>query len=103
MNKFGVVEIALALLTATPVLAQMSQAPASTSNTGGTKGPANGAPSAAPGSGSTRSTTGYGNPNGRGFGPTNPENVACSSAGTAKPGVCTLPPDNAPHVQAPQF
>ena len=52
--KSGIVELALALLTATPVLAQMGQQPARARNTGGTRGPANGEPSNAPGSGPTR-------------------------------------------------
>ena len=94
MLKNGIVGLSLALLTATPVLAQMAATPpASTSNTGGTQGPANGEPPKAPGSGagSTPTTPGYGNPNGDGYGPTNNANGACSSAGTPQSASCTAP------------
>ena len=42
MFKQGIVGLSLALLTATPVLAQMGAPPANTGNTGGTQAPANG-------------------------------------------------------------
>lgn len=92
MFKQGIAGLCLALLTATPVLAQMAGTPpASTSNTGGTQGPANGEPPNASGSGagSTPTTTGYGNADSNGYGPSNTANGACSSAGTPKSGVCS--------------
>jgi hypothetical protein len=50
MFRQGIVGLSLALLTATPVLAQMGAAPAGASNTGGTQVPATGAPPKALGS-----------------------------------------------------
>jgi hypothetical protein len=78
MFRQGIVGMSLALLTATPVLAQMGSPPASASNTGGTQGQA-------------KVATGYGNPNGNGPGPANNANGACSSAGTPQSANCTAP------------
>ncbi len=71
MFKQGIAGLSLALLTATPVLAQMGAPPAGTGNTGATQGPANGEPAKAPGTGSA---------------PT-----SCPSAATPQSTTCTIP------------
>src|ERR1700678_2877843 len=88
----GIVGLSLALLTATPVLAQMGSPPGSASNTGGTQALASGEPPKAPVAGPTPTTTGD-------------ANGACSSIGTPQASPCTPPggpKSTAPATQPPR-
>jgi hypothetical protein len=87
MFRQGIVGLSLALLTATPVLAQMGAAPAGASNTGGTQVPATGAPPKALGSSAGSTPT------------------SCLPAGTSQSTTCTAPggPNSvAPATQPPR-
>jgi hypothetical protein len=77
MFRQGIVGLSLALLTATPVLAQMGSPPADARNTGGTQASANGQLPKTPVAGSTPTT---GDANG-----------TCSSLGTPPSSTCAAP------------
>lgn len=92
MFRQGIVGLSLALLTATPVLAQMGSPPANASNAGGTQEPANGEPPKAPGAVSPPTTTGD-------------ANGACSAIGTPQSSTCAAPAgakSTAPATQPPR-
>jgi hypothetical protein len=93
MFKQGIVGLSLALLTATPVLAQMGAPPPSTGNTGGTQGPAKGEPPKAPGAGSTPISC----PSSAGI----PQSTTCTApAGAAGDMPATQPPHDLLHQSA---